>query len=92
MPDDEKYHITDEQVAAFQRDYLHKKEATFYRVCRIRCKCCGDVLERTFQTKEMKSYDMQWCQCGKVALDPHVVAYRVIGYPEDYEDLSEKWN
>lgn len=65
-------------------------ELTYYRVCRVRCKHCGEVLEHTFHTKEMNSCRMRWCGCGKTALDPHPVAYRILG--DDYEDLSEKWS
>ena len=62
-----------------------------YRVCRVRCLCCGDVLEHVNHSKEPLSNRMVTCSCGKVQLDPHVCTYRIIGFPSDYEDLSEVW-
>ena len=67
------------------------REIKYYRVCRVKCKRCGDVLEHVNRTKEPQSHRMLTCTCGKVQLDPHVCAYRINGYPEDYEDLSEEW-
>ena len=66
-------------------------DAKYYRVCRVRCKCCGDVLEHVNQTKEMTSHQILTCSCGKVHLDPAVFMYRIIGDPMNYEDLSEVW-
>lgn len=85
LNDKEPYVITAEQIKEFQAQLTH------YRVCRVKCKCCGDVLEHVNRTKEPQSHRMLTCTCGKVQLDPHVFAYRINGYPEDYEDLSEKW-
>lgn len=64
---------------------------TYYRVCRVRCNCCGDVLEHVNHSKEIISHPMMTCSCGKVQLDPAVLMYRVVGEPADYEDLSEPW-
>ncbi len=66
-------------------------ELTYYRVCRVKCKRCGDVLERINRTKDDNYSRMLHCSCGKVALDPAAIMYRVLGEPADYEDLSEKW-
>ena len=65
---------------------------TYYRVCRVRCKCCGDVLEQVNITKDDNSSGLIRCSCGKVALDPSPIMYRIIGASVDYEDLSEKWD
>ncbi len=85
MADNEKYQITAEQIKEFQAQLTH------YRVCRVKCNCCGDVLEHVNRTKEPQSHRMMTCSCGKVQLDPHIFTYRIIGFPEDYEDLSEVW-
>lgn len=85
MENNEKYYITTEQIKEFQA------KLPYYRICRVKCKCCGDVLEHINRTKEQKSHQMMTCSCGKVQLDPHIFAYRIIGFTEDYEDLSEKW-
>lgn len=64
---------------------------TYYRVCRVRCKCCGDVLEHINRTKQHDFNDMMTCSCGRVQLDPAPLMYRILGDPADYEDLSEEW-
>lgn len=63
---------------------------TYYKVCRVRCTLCGEVLEHVNQTKDERGSIFS-CTCGKVALDPSAVFYRVVGEPENYEDLSERW-
>lgn len=63
----------------------------YYRVNRVYCRCCGDVLEHTHHTKDIQSHRMLTCTCGKVALDPSVTMYRIVGNVEDYEDFSEPW-
>ena len=65
-------------------------DLTYYRVCRVRCTCCGDVLERVNRTKT-DGGRMMTCSCGKVMLDPAALMYRIVGNTSDYEDLSEKW-
>ena len=67
------------------------REIKYYRVCQVKCKCCGDVLKHVNHTKEPQSHRMMTCSCGKVQLDPHICAYRINGFPDDYEDLSEEW-
>ncbi len=62
----------------------------YYRVCKVRCKNCGDILKHTFQSKDAPSCRMLWCSCSKTALDPHPIAYRILG--DDFEDLSEEWD
>lgn len=63
----------------------------YFKVCRVRCKLCGTVLEHTNHTKEDNGNDALWCACGKVMLDPAASFYRVMGNPDEYEDLSEPW-
>lgn len=69
-----------------------KNKLISYRICRVRCKCCGDILEYINKSKNDNFDGMLVCSCGKVSLDPSAVMYRVIGSPSDYEDLSEKWD
>lgn len=66
-------------------------EIKYYRVCRVRCKCCGDVLEHINHTKDDNCHSILHCSCGKVSLDPAALMYRILGDPADYEDLSEEW-
>ncbi len=63
----------------------------YYRVCRVRCKKCGDVLEHVNQTKDENVCHTSYCRCGTVGLDPSATLYRILGNPSDYEDLSEEW-
>ena len=65
-------------------------EIKYYKICRVKCKCCGDVLEHINQTKDERN-SLFYCHCGKVGLDPSPVMYRIIGAEEDFEDLSEEW-
>lgn len=67
-------------------------KTTCYRVCRVRCKRCGDVLEYVNLTKADNGSGLIRCSCGKVALDPSPILYRIIGASVDYEDLSEEWD
>lgn len=67
-------------------------EYPYFRICRLRCKCCGTVLEWKNRSKDDwgPGYAL-YCQCGKVGLDPSAAAYRILGDKENWEDLSEKW-
>lgn len=62
----------------------------YYKICQVRCLCCGDVLEHINAVKTDRHWQMLWCGCGKVGLDPAAVGYRILGAPADYEDLSEE--
>lgn len=62
-----------------------------YKICRVKCNSCGDVLEHINQTKEDNALQMIYCSCGQVALDPSAQLYRIVGNSEDFEDLSEEW-
>lgn len=65
-------------------------EMKYYRVCRIRCKSCGTVLEYYNRSKSDRGPGYPtMCRCGKVGLDPSACAYRILGEP--FEDLSEPW-
>lgn len=63
----------------------------YYKLCRVKCLRCKDVLEHVNQTKTDSHFHIFWCNCGKVGLDPEAVGYRVLGDPSDYVDLSEEW-
>ena len=62
----------------------------YYKICRVRCLRCGTILEHENQS-QLESGRLQICRCRKVALDPSAVMYRILGDPENYEDLSEVW-
>lgn len=62
----------------------------YFRVLRVHCKCCGDVLEHSFNSKTERGR-LMLCSCRKVGLDPAAVMYRILGDSEDYEDQSEAW-
>ena len=66
-------------------------EVKYYKKNKVICKKCGDVLEYEHETKESNSPVSMWCKCGAVGLDPSACMYRLLGNPEDYEDLSEEW-
>ena len=67
-------------------------ELKYFKICRVKCNCCGDVLEYVNQSKQDNGLRiMMICRCGRVGLDPAALAYRVIGADEDLEDLSEEW-
>lgn len=63
-----------------------------YRVCRVRCKRCGDVLEHVNKTKDENAARVMYCSCRATGVDPAAVMYRILGSPFDYEDLSEEWD
>lgn len=52
-------------------------------VNRIRCKCCGDIIESTLV------HDFKFCKCGAVAVDGGRDYLRRCGNREDWEELSE---
>lgn len=74
----------------FKREGLIKAGVKYYKVCRVRCRLCGDVLEHVNQSKTERSR-LMLCSCRKVGLDPAAILYRILGNPEDMEDLSEEW-
>ena len=48
-----------------------------------RCKLCGDIIE------SKSTHDFRRCSCGAVAVDGGKSYLRRVGYPENFEDLSE---
>lgn len=62
----------------------------YYRICRVKCRWCGDLLEHINQAKADSHFRIRWYRCGKVGLDPAAVGYRIMGEPAAYEDLSEE--
>lgn len=58
------------------------------KICRIRCKKCGDVLEHD---NAVRSCGLLRCRCGAVGLDPDDLAPRILAKSrDDFQDLSEK--
>lgn len=66
-------------------------ELKYFKICRVKCDCCGDVLEYVNETKESNSPTVLYCSCKKVGLDPSATMYRILGNEEDYTDLSVEW-
>lgn len=49
---------------------------------RIKCLKCGDIVE------SIERHDMQFCGCGKVAVDGGLYCQRRIGNPHEWEEMS----
>ena len=49
---------------------------------RIRCKCCGDVIE------SKSTHDFKYCSCGKCAVDGGLNYLKRSGEVDNYEELS----
>lgn len=67
-------------------------EIPYFKVCRVRCLLCGDVLEHENETTQDNSSRALWCSCGKTMLDPAASFYRICGPARQFEDLSEEWH
>ena len=64
----------------------------YYKVCRVQCLSCGDVLKKINQSKEDNSSRVLYCSCGKVGLDPSASMYRILSFEGTaFVDLSEEW-
>jgi len=65
----------------------------YYKICRVRCQCCEDVLEYINQSKTDRGPGApMYCSCKRVGLDPSASLFRILGNAEDFEDLSEEWD
>lgn len=51
----------------------------------IRCKKCDDVIE----SKHV--HEFRWCKCGAVAVDGGLDYCKRVGYPNNYEELSDSY-
>lgn len=65
----------------------------YFKVCRVRCLCCGTVLVHVNRNKYDSSPGLMWCRCGRVGLDPAPLGYRVLSTEgfDIVEDASELW-
>lgn len=63
----------------------------YYKICRVKCHCCGDVVEHVNQSKDDNHHITLYCSCGNVGLDPSATLYRIVSKSIDFEDLSEEW-
>ncbi len=61
----------------------------FLRVCKVRCKHCGDVLGKEYSSPNQHGGPMTVCSCGKIGFDPDPVIWRALGREEDLEKLFE---
>lgn len=68
----------------------------YYRVCRIRCRLCGSIIEWENRSKADRGPGrVLYCRCGKIGMDPAAFLPRILVMPPatfaDVEDLSEPW-
>lgn len=64
----------------------------YYKVCRVKCRSCGDVLEYENRSRTDRGPGApMMCSCKKVGLDPSATMFRILGNGEHFEDLSEEW-
>lgn len=69
-------------------------ELKAFKICRIRCRCCGSILEYKNRSKtDCGAGRMMVCNCGSIGLDPAALMYRIacLKTGAEYEDLSEPW-
>lgn len=61
----------------------------YLSVCKVRCKKCGDVLGREFNSPDETGAVMEYCSCGAIGFDPDPIAWRIIGDIDGFEKLFE---
>ena len=61
----------------------------FLRICKVRCKHCGSVLGREYQSPHEHGGPMEVCSCGKIGFDPGPIMWRATGKEEDREMILE---
>ena len=61
----------------------------YLAVCKVRCKKCGDVLGREYQSANEHGGPMEYCSCGAIGFDPDPITWRVAGDIEDIEKMFE---
>ena len=71
-------------------------ELQYYRVCRLRCRLCGSIVEWKNRSKEdCGPGRILYCKCGKVGMDPAACHPRIMAlFPatlDDLEPLFEPW-
>lgn len=71
-------------------------ELQYYRVCRVRCRLCGTIVEwRNRSKNDSGPGRILYCQCGKVGLDPAALMPRILvmlpATFDDVEQLFEPW-
>ena len=62
------------------------------RICRVRCRRCGDLLEYIHKSKTETPHMLLVCTCKAIIVDPDPISTRVIGNDEDYEELHDYWD
>lgn len=61
----------------------------YLSVCKVRCKKCGDVLGREFNSPTETGATMEYCSCGAIGFDPDPITWRISGNIDDCESLFE---
>ena len=72
------------------------RQTQHYRVCRVRCKLCGSVIEwRNKSKSDGGPGRVLYCQCGMVGMAPSAYCHQIVlvvpATLDDVEDLFEKW-
>lgn len=49
----------------------NEKIVKYYKLCRLICKRCGYVIERTYKSSEDYGGGTETCTCGAFSYDPH---------------------
>ncbi|MBR2861585.1 MAG: hypothetical protein IKB86_07085 [Clostridia bacterium] len=55
-----------------------EKNVKYYKLCRVTCKCCGMVLERTYKSPKDYGGGLMACTCGAFTFDPSPLWPRLI--------------
>lgn len=61
----------------------------FLKICKVRCKKCGDILGREYEDPNERGGPMAFCSCGAIGFDPDPILWKVAGCIEDCEKLFE---
>lgn len=65
-----------------------EKTVKFYKVCRVTCKRCGTVMERTYTGPEEHGGGPMACTCGAFTFDPSPLWPRLI-WANDVEPTTD---
>lgn len=66
----------------------------YFRICRVRCNSCGQILEWHAHSKTDCALGMLVCDCRKIGLSPAASLYRIAALEKDavWEDLADPWD
>ena len=66
----------------------------YFRICRVRCNNCNQILEWHAHSKSDCAPGMLVCNCRKIGLSPAASLYRIAALDPNasWEDLSIPWD